>query len=257
MMEFYLYSPHLDQLSDVQSLVDWLQEEFDAKGYGSPTIEEDKCDVQGSFVSIDEPGLFRSGLYPQTGLEARSLNTAFCAKYIGLPDEIIGKIKDSKSRLRVNLIPDKEEFPEDCVDIVAVLSEIKDSCFFGPWEFHQKKMEQFEKTVTKNWVVKRLLPAVSPLLTEQGFVEDKLLFERPDGRGLEFRFMTKADCKYDEGNRGSFYVVAYQDWLQKIVPAKDNCVLRYVEPDGSNIEEQLAELQKSLDPLDEKWWEFD
>jgi hypothetical protein len=256
-MEFYFYNPRLNELSDIPSLVAWFREEFDSYGYSSPTIEEGKCDVQGSYVSIDESGLFRSGLYPQTGLEARSLNTAFCTKYIGLPDEFIDKIKDAKSRLRVSLIPDNEEHPQDCADIIAVFSQIKDSCFFGPWEFHQKKMEQFERTVTKNWVLKRLLPVVSPLLTQQGFVEDKLRFERPDGRGLAFEFMTKADCKYNEGNRGSFHVFAFEGWLNRPVPAKDNCILRYIEPDGSNVEEQIAELKEALDPVDEKWWKFD
>ena len=262
MMEFFFYSPRLPQLGDIQSLVSWLQEEFAAYGYASPTIREDKCDAKGSHARVEEPGLFSAVLHMETGLEASALNTAYCTKYIGLPDEIIDKIRDARSRLRVSFGPEDENHPEDCVDFVAVLSQIEDSCFFGPTEFHRKKMEQNKKSVTKNWVIKRLKPVVTPVLNEQGFVADDLSFKHPDGRILEIQFMTKANYEYWLCTRGSFEVVAFYPLnggllLNRTIPTEDNCFTRYIEPDGSNIEEQLAELQLMLTPVADDWWDFE
>lgn len=47
--------------------------------------------------------------------------------------------------------------------------------------------------------------------------------------------------------RGSYYIKATKDYETRIVHSKGNCPTRYIEPDGSNIEEHLTELQELLE----------
>ena len=253
--EFYFYSPKLPELGDTGSLVSWLREEFTAAGYTKlPTITDGEFQ---NVVSIRAPGVCGACLSLETGLGRDNCNTAYCIKYAGLPDEIIDQIQNAKIRLSISLGPEDENHPEDCVDLVSFFSEIETSCFFGVIESHRKKMAQFKKTVTKNWVIKHLLPGITPELNSQGFVREDLSFKHSDGRKLEFTFRAKASDLY---TRGSYRVDATKDYTTRIVHSKDNCPTRYIEPDGSNIEEHITELQEllklSLSLPPEEWMGF-
>jgi len=253
-MDFYLYHQSFNKKLSLNSLQEWIEDNFKKGGLSDFCIEESECFFNGPLLII-ESNKWEGSIKLETGKEASYSNTNYCVQFLDLPQNFVDLITKCEGRIAITFESKDPDYPEDCVDLIDSFEKLPESCFFGPMEYYRKKMEKYSKSVTKASVTKKLLPLIEPILTEQGFKQDKLIFEKPNGHYIDFSFMSKSDYEHLLCTAGSFQVVTGKKHVQNILPTNDNCLIWYVEPDGSNLEGLLLELKNILQSPKEDWWE--
>ena len=189
--------------------------------------------------------------------EEVNLSNKYMANHLQVNDENKQIIIDSKSRLYVCLTPMDKEYPEDCIEALDILEEIPNSLLFAPLEHYRKKMSDFAKQITKQKVRKQIESIMINSLEKLGYEnQGKLLFCKAENKIIEIVFYKPSQLEDVLCTRASFCVYKSDGKIHKEIPTKDGFITWYVEPDGSNLDEALQDLEEVLAGVDDNWFEL-
>lgn len=185
------------------------------------------------------------------------IDNQYFAKYLPVDKKLKTTLRNSKSRLRVNLNTINRLHPEDAIDALAVLEKLPNSKMFGPLGYHREKMKSFPRQIAKNKVSKKIEPVMENVLKNHGFTKkDKLLFQKANNQILEVIFYTPQVLEDNLCTKASFCLYRSNGNIHKEVLTKDGFITWYVEPDGSNLDEIINDFENILSQVNDDWFEL-